>query len=237
MNRPVPPPLTREPGAPLARPFDAATLIIYRATPKGLEVLMGERHAKHKFMPNRYVFPGGRVDPNDSRVRVASPLRSDTASQLERRLKPARARAAAVAAIRETFEETGLIIGGEDPLPHRPPPAGWSSFFEAGFAPALDHLTYIGRAVTPPIRPLRFNARFFVVEHENVTGEVQDSRELLGLRWFTIDETLELELAMITRRVLAHFRELHQAGRHALEHDRPIPYFKWTPDGHVLIDE
>ena len=75
MNRPVPPPLTREPGAPLARPFDAATLIIYRATPKRLEVLMGERHAKHKFMPNRYVFPGGRVDSNDSRVRVASPLR------------------------------------------------------------------------------------------------------------------------------------------------------------------
>lgn len=234
-SRPAPAPV-RAPGDPLARPRDAATLIVYRESAGVLEVLMGERHARHRFMPNRFVFPGGRIDPRDSRVRCAAPLAPGTAARLERRLSPARARAMAVAAIRETFEETGLIIGGPDPDPRRPPPRGWEGFFGAGFAPALGALSYIARAVTPPIRPVRFNARFFVVGHDQVTGEARDSRELLGLKWFTVEEALKLELAQITRRVLTHFGASfgNDAGN---ECGGPVPYFKWTPNGHVLIDE
>ncbi|MDE0335817.1 MAG: NUDIX hydrolase [Defluviicoccus sp.] len=236
MNSSPPPPPVRAPGDPLARPRDAATLIVYRENAGVLEVLMGERHARHRFMPHRFVFPGGRIDARDSRVRCATPLAPGTSARLERRLGPARARAMAVAAIRETFEETGLIVGGPDPDPRRPPPRGWEGFFAAGFAPALGALAYVARAVTPPIRPVRFNARFFVVAHEHVTGQVRGSGELLGLKWFAVEEALTLELAQITRRVLIHFGASYGdvAGT---GDDGPVPYFKWTPTGHVLIDE
>ena len=236
MSLPPAPPPVRAPGEPLVRPRDAATLIIYRENGGVLEVLMGERHARHRFMPNRYVFPGGRIDARDSRVRCATPLAPATAARLGRKLRPARARAMTVAAIRETFEETGLIIGAPDPLPGRLPPRGWEGFFGAGFAPALGALSYIARAVTPPIRPVRFNARFFVVAHAHVTGEVRESGELLGLKWFTVEQALELELAQITRRVLSHFGVSFDSTR-GNEADGPVPYFKWTPNGHVLIDE
>ena len=69
----------KEPGAKAVRPKDAATLIIYRQRRNKLEVLMGRRHRKHKFLPQRYVFPGGRVDPQDSKVRSATPIRDDVA--------------------------------------------------------------------------------------------------------------------------------------------------------------
>lgn len=236
MNSSPPPPPVRAPGDPLARPRDAATLIVYRENAGVLEVLMGERHARHRFMPHRFVFPGGRIDARDSRVRCATPLAPGTSARLERRLGPARARAMAVAAIRETFEETGLIVGGPDPDPGRPPPRGWEGFFGAGFAPALGALAYIARAVTPPIRPVRFNARFFVVAHEHVTGEVRGSGELLGLKWFSVEQALTLELAQITRRVLIHFGASFGDVAGTGE-DGPVPYFKWTPSGHVLIDE
>ena len=236
MNSSPPPPPVRAPGDPLARPRDAATLIVYRENAGVLEVLMGERHARHRFMPHRFVFPGGRIDARDSRVRCATPLAPGTSARLERRLGPARARAMAVAAIRETFEETGLIVGGPDPDPGRPPPRGWDGFFGAGFAPALGALAYVARAVTPPIRPVRFNARFFVVAHEHVTGEVRGSGELLGLKWFSVEQALTLELAQITRRVLIHFGASFGDVAGTGE-DGPVPYFKWTPSGHVLIDE
>ncbi len=197
---------------------------------------MGERHARHRFMPNRYVFPGGRIDPRDSRVRCASPLAPAAAARLGRKLGPARARAMAVAAIRETFEETGLIVGGPDPEPERPPPRGWEGFFGTGFAPAPGALSYIARAVTPPIRPIRFNARFFVVAHAHVTGEARESDELLGLQWFTVEQALTLDLALITRRVLTHFGTSFATAARGEGHG-PVPYFKWTPGGHVLIDE
>ena len=90
--------------------------------------------------------------------------------------------------------------------------------------------------MTPPIRPVRFNARFFVVAHAHVTGEVRDSDELLGLRWFTVEQALTLELAQITRRVLTHFGASFDGAAGGAP-DRAVPYFKWTSNGHVLIDE
>ena len=78
---------------------------------------MGERHRKHKFLPQRYVFPGGRVDTEDSRVRYATPIRGDVEELLIRRTTTARARALVAAAIRETYEETGLTLGKTDPDP------------------------------------------------------------------------------------------------------------------------
>lgn len=232
----VPPPPERNPGEPLARPKEAATLIIYRKGRKAVEVLMGERHRKHRFMPQRYVFPGGRVDNMDSRIRIATPFQHHVAGQLERKLSVARARAMGVAAIRETYEEAGLMIGAPDPEPGKRVPADWEGFFETGMAPALDRLEYVARAVTPPIRPVRFNARFFMVGAEHVTGDLSGSGELENLRWFTIAEAVDLELPQITRRVLRLIDE-HIENPPPRSPDTLVPNFKHTPNGHVRLDE
>ena len=226
----------RVPGTRAVRPREAATLIIYRRQGDALDVLMGERHRKHRFMPHRYVFPGGGVDPSDSRIRLAKPLCDDVRTQLERRLSSGRARAMAVAAVRETFEETGLIMGAPDPKPGARPPTGWEQFFDTGLAPALDRLEYVARAVTPAYRPVRFNARFFMVDSRHVQGDLSGSGELVGLRWFAIRDAQQLEMPMITHKVLEHIEELFQAPPRRAP-NRPIPYFKHMGTYHKRIDE
>lgn len=187
---------------PAVRPRDASTLILYRPRGKQIEVLMGERNGRHSFMPNRYVFPGGGVEPEDWRVRHSAPLRDDVAERLAKICSPSRARALAAAAVRETFEETGLILGEPDPTPGRPVPANWREFFATGFAPKLDVLDYVVRAVTPPFRPKRFNARFFIADAAHAHGNITGSGELLDLRWVSIEDALTLELPRITAIVL-----------------------------------
>ncbi len=217
----------------LLRPKDAATLIIYRRHQGVLQVLMGERHADHVFMPNRYVFPGGRLDRADFRVRVARPLRPQVAARLCRAAEPARAQALALAAVRETFEETGLVIGEPDPEPGRPVPVIWRDFFATGAAPALDRLDYVVRAVTPPGRPRRFNARFFLVDAEATQGVVKSSGELLALNWISREEALGLTLARITEIVLERLPDLIARPEAA---DRPVPLFL-ARHGRQVMDE
>ncbi len=240
MSRAVPPALQRAPGAPAVRPREAATLIVYRQllgpNGAGLEVLMGERHRGHRFMPRRWVFPGGRTDPTDARIRTARALRPDVAAQLERKLTPARARATAIAAVRETFEETGLVVGAPDPAPARRTPEDWGGFFGTGLAPALDNLEYIARAVTPPNGALRFNARFFMIDARHVSGDLAGSGELIDPRWLPIGQARELEMPMITRHILFHIEDLIASPRPP-DPDRPIPYFKHMGDYHQRIDE
>lgn len=195
---------------PTIRPKDAATLIIVRKDGPAPRVLMGKRHQAHAFMPNIFVFPGGRIDLADSRVRPATALHPDVEHKLMVRMRgnpsPLRAQALAMAAIRETFEETGLIIGRESEGPGRSNHPDWNHFLETGMRPALDHLRYIARAITPPGRPRRFDSRFFVVDAEHVQNLENPigvkTEELLEINWMTIEETQELDLAWITRQVL-----------------------------------
>ena len=96
------------------RPKDASTLMLVDRSGPVPKVLLGKRHQRHKFMPGRYVFPGGRVDPADRLMPVARPLDPHAEAHLMKRLQrasPVKARAFALAAIRETFEETGLLLG------------------------------------------------------------------------------------------------------------------------------
>ncbi len=122
---------------PNMRPRDAATLLIVRKSRRGIEILLGERSAKHAFFANHYVFPGGRVERSDGYARAATPLRDHVAADLERTATPRRARAIAMAAIRETFEETGLIAGEAAPELAAPAPKDWAAFYATGLAPAL----------------------------------------------------------------------------------------------------
>lgn len=144
-------------------------------------------------MPNVYVFPGGRVDRQDARAPTASELRDGVAARLRETCSPARARALAVAAVRETFEETGLRFG---PL------------HQGALLPNLDRLEYIARAITPSVSPVRYHARFFVARADGAEGELRGSGELLDLRFVPLEEALTLRVIDVTAFVLEHLREI-----------------------------
>lgn len=203
---------------------DAATLVLVRMRGSTPEVLMGERSSGHVFYPHHYVFPGGRVDRSDGYVTPATPLREDVFARLTASATPRRAQSLALAAVRETFEEAGLILGQKADAPKRAP-KGWGPFYETGFGPALDGLTYIYRAVTPPDRPRRFNARFFAADYERVAGTADiDEDELLKLHWRDLDSALELKIRPITAIVLKEIKARLIDG--SLYDDRPVKWVK-----------
>jgi 8-oxo-dGTP pyrophosphatase MutT (NUDIX family) len=181
------------------------------------------------FMPGRYVFPGGRVDPADKQIDVAQDLRPRDLERLMVAMKGtpsvARARALALAAVRETFEEAGLLIG--TPLGAAAPPkaTNWQEFYATGYRPALDRLTFFARAITPPGRPRRFDSRFFCVEADAIVHRVKIADgELLDLEWHSIAQARSLELPNITRVVLEDLNERITAG--ALQTgDLPVPFY------------
>ena len=185
------------------RPRDAATLIIVR---NRSEVLLGVRSAKHVFMPHIYVFPGGKVDGGDARVASPVSLRTEVEAKLTRSVSAARARALAMTAVRETFEETGLIIGRETSRPPQTRSAGWQPFFARGYVPALDKLDYVARAITPPGSVRRFDARFFLVDANEVSGELQGSGELEDLAWVPLNTASSLPLSEITEMMLGRLK-------------------------------
>src|SRR5438132_2678718 len=104
----------RDQSFPNLRPKDAATIILIDRSGAEPKVLLGRRHDGHKFMPGKFVFPGGRVEPHDRAVPVAGDLDPQMVAKLMahvQRPSAAKARGFAVAAIRELFEETGLLLG------------------------------------------------------------------------------------------------------------------------------
>lgn len=194
----------RKSGTPLARPKDAATLILIRRDGSAPRVLMGKRSGRHDFMPDKYVFPGGRVDPQDSRPVAYTELTRETEAKL--RYKTRRVpRAFAMTAIRETFEETGLLIGREAEMPPIAPP-GWQPLYDLDIAPNLQGLEFVGRAITPPYRPKRFDARFFMADAEYALIDDRppiDGAELSDLQWVTLEDAMDLDLPMVTRFMLS----------------------------------
>lgn len=109
-------PVAAKAKAPVLRPRDASTLIIIDSKGAAPRVLLGKRRDDLKFMPGKYVFPGGRLDADDKIMIAARELRESEAEKLMLDMKghpsPARARGLGMTALRETFEEAGIIIGG-----------------------------------------------------------------------------------------------------------------------------
>jgi len=202
------------------RPKDAATLILIRRDSPKLRVLMGRRHGGHSFMPEKWVFPGGRIDPADFRAPAATDLRLQVADRLADGVPPRRARALGLAAIRETFEEAGLLLG--TPGRHRPVAGPWRAFLDQGALPDLAALDFIARAVTPVARPRRFDARFFMAEADRLVSleRQADCGELSEIAWVELDEALALDLADITRIIL------REVPLRLADPDRPVPYFR-----------
>lgn len=193
----------------ILRPKDAATLVLIRNSKTVPEVLLGQRHGGHAFMPNRYVFPGGRVDPSDSRVVPATSLRQEVADRLQKNCGPARARALAVAAVRETYEETGLMLAAKMTTGRQTSRnSAWSDFAQRGLGPALANLDYVCRAITPPGRPRRFHARFFMADAVHAKGEIKSNGELLDIKWVPLAEAATLPIPSITGQVIEEVMNL-----------------------------
>ncbi len=170
-----------EPQRPdVVQPRHAASLVVYRSHGGATEVLMGMRGAKHRFMPNRLVFPGGAVDQADLSAPCATKLSPATEQALRKNASAHLAHGLGIAAARELAEETGLSLG---------------------VPPHLHVLDYLARAVTPPGSPIRFNARFLVVSAEHVSGALGGDGELENLQYYGLHEALALDLASPTRRV------------------------------------
>lgn len=198
----------------------AATTVLLRRTANGPQVLMGQRGAGAAFMPSKYVFPGGGVDASDHRPLTPGLLGDACLSRLAQHLPdPAPSPAAlATAALRELQEETGLTLG----------PASTE-------APAL---RFIFRAITPPGRSRRFDARFFLIEADRIAGDPDDfsaaSDELSHLHWIGTGEARALDLPFITEVVLAEIAALtahaplglSEGGVPFFDNSGPIPTFR-----------
>ncbi|MBK5932579.1 8-oxo-dGTP pyrophosphatase MutT (NUDIX family) [Rhodovulum imhoffii] len=194
---------------------DAATIIVVRDGKTRPQVLMGQRGASAAFMPNKFVFPGGAVDPVDRTVALAAPPDATCVTRLQQDCDATLAPGLVAAAIRELWEETGLILGAPGPWTDSPP-QGWRGFAAAGYRPCGAGLHFIFRAITPPGRPRRFDARFFLAMADSITNDLDDfsgaEDELAHLQWIPLDEVRGFNLPFITEVVLAEIGGLLEGG-------------------------
>lgn len=219
----------RDQSFPDSVPRDAATLMLIDRTGPQPTVLMGRRHANHKFMPGKFVFPGGRIEPADQAMGAASELAAAASTKVGLRPRDGDVpppRAFPLAAIRETFEETGLMLGVKDKAPAVAPNSEWEAFASAGVLPDLANIHFIARAITPPRRPKRFDTRFFTADAQmiahRVEGVVGPDSELVELVWIPIKDAKTLDLPTITATILEELEARVKAG---MGHDLPVPFY------------
>lgn len=213
---------------------NAATVIVLRNRHDDPSILMGQRGAKAAFMPNKFVFPGGAVDPQDGSVALASHLPDLCHSRLAEDSQPDLQHALAAAAIRELWEETGLVLGraggwsGEIP-------EDWHSYAQTGHVPTAHSMQFVFRALTPPGRPRRFDARFFLVDADEIQGDLDDfthaSDELSHLQWVRLSDARNFDLPFITEVVLA------EVGGRVADPTPPesVPYFRNNDEASLFL--
>lgn len=220
----------RDQSFPNLKPRDSATLILIDRTENVPKVLLGRRHARHKFMPGKFVFPGGRIEHVDRQMPAAAPLHERDVTRLMQKVKrPSAAKATgfALAAVRETYEETGLMLGTPRAGGLTTPPGMWEAFGKAGILPDLSVIHFIARAITPPRRPLRFDSRFFAADVTAIArredGFVGPEAELVELVWLPITEARTLDMPGITAVVLEELQDRIATG---MSHDHPAPLYR-----------
>lgn len=206
---------------------DAATIVLVRdADTDNPKVLMGMRGSAAAFMPSKYVFPGGAIDPEDQAIRLSPAVPDDQRQLLMQRpvtAAPPTPEAMIAAAIRELWEEAGQMLAAPGSW-QGPLPDDWAAFADAGLCPTGDQLSFIFRAVTPPGRTRRFDARFFLARTEALATDPDDfsraTDELSHLHWIALKEARTLDLPFVTEVVLSEAEAVLRAGRIA-----SVPFF------------
>ena len=213
---------------------NAATVIVIRNRLETPRILMGQRGATAAFMPNKFVFPGGAVDAADADVPLATPLPQTCADRLAEHADPSLAHALAVAAIRELWEETGLILGQPGTWT-MPPPPDWQSFAARSMVPHAAPLQFVFRALTPPGRPRRFDARFFLLDADEVASDLDDfdaaCDELSHLQWVSLADARGFDMPFITEVVLAEV----EARAHHPDPPSSVPFFKNNDEDSLFL--
>jgi len=213
---------------------NAATVIVLRDRMSDPAILMGQRGAKAAFMPNKFVFPGGAVDTADALIPLATPLNDLCHSRLSDDTPEDLQNALAAAAIRELWEETGLVLGRPGTW-DAPPPPDWHSFATTGHLPAAADLQFVFRALTPPGRPRRFDARFFLVDAGAIQSDLDDfthaSDELSHLQWIKLSDARRFDLPFITEVVLAEVA----ARARDWSHPESVPYFRNNDEASLFL--
>jgi 8-oxo-dGTP pyrophosphatase MutT (NUDIX family) len=207
---------------------NAATVILLRDSATRPQVLMGQRGAGAAFMPNKFVFPGGALDAADSAVPLAKPLSETCMARLRAEADQTLAEPLIAAAIRELWEETGLLLGTRDDgavALAEQMPEDWQTFFRHGLVPTGEGMRFVFRAITPPGRTRRFDARFFLVDANRIVNDLDDfseaCEELSHLQWIPLSDARKFDLPFITEVVLAEIEaDLADPGRNAR-----IPFF------------
>ncbi len=201
-----------------ARP--SATVVLARDAEQGPELFMVRRPLKAAFGA-AYVFPGGVVDASDRLARAH--CRGLDAAAADRRLEVDRdGLDYYVAAIRELFEETGVLLASGDASADvlaecrrqiNAETLGWSEFLAArNVMLNVDALAYFSHWITPTARAKRFTTRFFVAALPDGQVAEHDPGELTDSRWTTVDAALEagargeIELRLPTRKTLESLR-------------------------------
>jgi 8-oxo-dGTP pyrophosphatase MutT (NUDIX family) len=208
-----------------ARPRNAATLILLRdpGRPEGeTEVLLLQRNARSAFLPGAHVFPGGVVEEADCAPEMAAlcqGLGFDRAHRIIRDARPPeKSLGFFVAAIREAFEESGVLLAGDrsgQPLPARGgrgqprmdqeqvprwpgeraevnanPSVFASRLRDQGLKLATDRMFYFAHWITPEALPIRFDARFFVAAVPPGQDASPDGQETVEARWMSPREAV-----------------------------------------------
>ena len=183
----------------IARPRNAASLVLIRRVGGVPQVLMGRRPRRSRFAPDVFVFPGGGVETVDYQARPLRPLDADCARRTG--APPRLAEALAAAALRETAEETGVRL------------------------PA-DHgaLKLLARAITPTNSSIRFHARFFMIRVDTADTDHADSHELTDLGFRSIEEALRLPLMDVTEAMLGALARTSEAQPFLWAYRRNAPY-------------
>ena len=203
---------------------NAATVIVLRDRMSAPRILMGQRGAKAAFMPNKFVFPGGAVDVADADIALSAPLNETCTARLSEDADASLTHALGVAAIRELWEETGLILGQPGDWPDAPP--DWTRYADTGHLPDASALQFVFRALTPPGRPRRFDARFFLLDADAVVSDLDDfgaaEDELSHLQWVALSDARKFDMPFITEVVLAEV----EARAKDLSPPASVPFFK-----------
>ena len=210
----------------------AATVIVVRNKHKNPSVLMGQRGVNAAFMPSKFVFPGGAVDDQDLSIDIKKSINEVCKKRLLKENENGSWSGLVAAAIRELFEETGQIIGVEEEWSEVP--SNWEEFAKTGYVPDASNMSFVFRAITPPGRPRRFDARFFLIQAEELRTNLDDfsmaSDELSHLQWIPLKDTKNFDLPFITQVVLAEVTgNLMKSGPPAR-----VPFFQNTTEESLI---